>query len=132
MRPRLPALALAAALMATALMAGPVAAQAHELDGQWQRSTGTSRLQFEAADGGLSSRIVWIRPGVKTPAHVGQQIFFGLVPDGDHKWRGKAFNPEDGKTYSGLVIRDGDTLVTKGCILGGLICKSESWTRVQG
>jgi len=43
-----------------------------------------------------------------------------------------AARPSIPRTYSGLVIRDGDTLVTKGCILGGLICKSESWTRVQG
>ena len=126
MRPICSALALAA------LVAGPAAAQAPSLDGLWQRSTGTSRLQFEPCGGVLCGHIAWIRPGLKTPAHVGQQVFFALTPDGDQKWRGKAFNPEDGRTYIGQVSRDGDTLVTKGCILGGLICKSESWTLVKG
>lgn len=119
-------LALAAALLAT-----PLATWAGDLEGQWQRSTGASRLRFEPCGGALCGKIVWIRPGFKTPAHVGQQVFFGLVPSGDNQWRGKAFNPEDGRTYSGVVTRDSDTIVTRGCILGGLICKSESWTRVK-
>lgn len=125
MRPIFPALTLAA------LIAGPVAAEPHGLDGLWQRSTGTSRLQFEPCGGALCGKIAWIRPGLKTPAQVGEQVFFELAPDGEHKWRGKAFNPEDGRTYTGEVSRDGDTLVTKGCVLGGLICKSESWTLVK-
>ena len=108
----------------------PNIAAARDLDGSWQRSTGTSRLNFESCGNALCGHIAWIKPGFKSPGHVGQQIFFDLHPDARGNWIGKAFNPEDGKTYAGKVAVQGDTLVTKGCILGGLICKSETWTKL--
>ncbi|MGO9943661.1 MAG: DUF2147 domain-containing protein, partial [Rhodoblastus sp.] len=44
-------------------------------------------------------------------------------------WSGEAFNPDDGNTYSGNVIVAGSSMTTKGCVLGGLICKSVDWKR---
>jgi uncharacterized protein (DUF2147 family) len=52
-----------------------------------------------------------------------------MKPKGDNVWTGSAFNPEDGKTYNGKLTLGGDQLTTAGCVLGGLICKSMSWTR---
>ncbi len=46
-------------------------------------------------------------------------------------WTGSAFNPDDGKTYSGKMTLKGDRLVTAGCVFGGLICKSVSWIRAR-
>ncbi len=46
-------------------------------------------------------------------------------------WKGAAFNPEDGKTYTGELRVSGDRLKTSGCVLGGLICKTINWTRVE-
>ena len=39
------------------------------------------------------------------------------------------FNPEDGKTYTGKMSLSGGTLTTQGCAMGGMICKSSTWTR---
>ena len=65
------------------------------------------------------------------PGKVGQQVFFDMKPSGENAWKGSAFNPEDGKTYSGKMTLSGDHLVTAGCVLGGLICKSMNWTRAR-
>ena len=54
-----------------------------------------------------------------------------MKPAGDNAWKGSAFNPEDGKIYSGKMTLAGDSLTTAGCVLGGLICKSFAWTRVK-
>lgn len=50
-----------------------------------------------------------------------------MKPTRENEWSGKAFNPDDGKTYSGKMRLDGDTLVTEGCVL--IICRSVTWTR---
>ena len=64
---------------------------------------------------------------------IGVQIVLGMKPSGTaNKWSGQVYNAEDGKTYSGsLTLQDANTIKLEGCILGGLICKSESWTRVK-
>jgi uncharacterized protein (DUF2147 family) len=71
---------------------------------------------------------------VKDPQHasdIGLRVFYDMKPSAPNEWQGKAFNPEDGNTYSGKLILDGATLKTAGCVLGGLICKSYGWTRLK-
>jgi uncharacterized protein (DUF2147 family) len=42
------------------------------------------------------------------------------------------YNAEDGKTYSGsLTLQDGNTIKLEGCVLGGLICKAQTWKRAS-
>ena len=78
----------------------------------------------------MCGSIIWLaNPG--GPAKVGQQVFFNMKPHGENVWTGSAFNPEDGKTYSGKMSLSGDRLTTSGCVLGGLICKSVSWARAR-
>ncbi len=54
-----------------------------------------------------------------------------MVRADQNSWTGKAFNPEDGKTYSGRMVLSGKRLRTSGCVFGGLICKSVNWTRAN-
>jgi len=39
------------------------------------------------------------------------------------------FELETGKTYTGKASISGGTLSVAGCILGGLLCRSENWVR---
>ncbi len=42
------------------------------------------------------------------------------------------YNASDGKTYSGSFTMTGpNNAELKGCVLGGLICKSQTWTRAN-
>ena len=52
-----------------------------------------------------------------------------MKPNGKDSWAGTAFNPNDGQRYTAKLRLSGDHLVTAGCVLGGLICKSFDWTR---
>ena len=52
-----------------------------------------------------------------------------MKPNGENAWAGSAFNPNDGKRYTAKLTLSGDHLITAGCVLGGLICKSFDWTR---
>ncbi len=107
------------------------AALAQDVSGTWLRDTGLSQVRFAPCGAAVCGTIAWIKPGTDTPAKVGQRIFYDMKPDGANAWSGSAFNPEDGKTYKGKMSLSGNTLTTSGCVMGGIICKSTSWTRVK-
>ena len=71
------------------------------------------------------------RVAFEEPGLMGQRVFFDMKPNGDNRWTGKAFNPEDGKNYSGKVMVNGKQMVTEGCALAGLVCRSVNWVRVD-
>ena len=106
-------------------------AYAGDAKGEWMRDDGKAKVRFASCGEALCGAISWLREPKTDPAKVGQQVFFGMKPKGDNVWSGAAFNPEDGKTYSGKMTLSGDHLTTAGCVLGGLICKSMNWTRVR-
>jgi uncharacterized protein (DUF2147 family) len=68
----------------------------------------------------------------RTRPVVGIALMTGMKPNAPDQWQGSLYNPEDGNTYTGKMRSDGgSTLKLQGCVLGGLICKSETWTRAQ-
>ena len=113
------------------LIAAATAALAGEATGEWTRDDGSARVRFAACGGGaLCGWISWVKdPNAR--GKVGQEVFFDMKPAGDNAWSGTAFNPEDGKRYTGKMTLSGDRLTTAGCVLGGLICKSYGWTRAK-
>ena len=105
-------------------------ASAGDAKGEWARDDGKAKVRIGPCGAALCGSITWLRDP-KDAGKVGQQVFFGMKPHGDDVWTRTAFNPEDGRTYSGKMTLTGDRLVTAGCVLGGLICKSVSWTRAR-
>lgn len=113
-----------------AFIALPSAAFSQDAAGLWQRENGASRVRFSRCGEALCGALDWLKDA-SGPAKVGQRVFYDMVPDGAGKWKGSAFNPEDGKTYSGTMSLSGDRLTTAGCVLGGLICRSVVWLRAK-
>jgi uncharacterized protein (DUF2147 family) len=64
-------------------------------------------------------------------AKIGQRLFFDMHSDGTNAWTGKAASPGSSSVYSGKMSIARSTLNTSGCIVGGLICKSANWTKLQ-
>ena len=121
--------ALAAMLAAFANVSASVSASAGDASGVWLRDSGGSKVKIAPCGGALCGHIVWIKDPASSPAKIGERVFFDMKPDGDNYWAGSAYNPEDGKTYTGKLVLNGNTLTTKGCVLGGVICKSVTWSR---
>ena len=63
---------------------------------------------------------------------VGTQILSGLKSDGRGGYKGRAYVPRH-KVHATATVRHAgpDALIVKGCTFGGVICKSERWTRVN-
>lgn len=105
-------------------------AAAQDVSGTWLRETGASRVRFGKCGEAMCGTIVWLKDA-DGPAKIGQRVFYDMKPDGAGKWQGSAFNPEDGKVYSGTMTLQGSQLKTSGCVLGGLICRTTNWNRVN-
>lgn len=119
-----------AAFAAFGLLASVTTAAAQDVVGTWERDTGASRVRFSKCGDALCGSLSWLKE-TNGPAKVGQRIFYDMKPNGANKWSGSAFNPEDGKTYSGTMTLSGSTLTTAGCVMGGLICRSVKWNRMN-
>ena len=62
---------------------------------------------------------------------VGLRLTSDMLPSGDG-YSGTLYNPQDGRTYSGrLRIVGPASLELSGCVLGGLICRSQTWKRTN-
>jgi uncharacterized protein (DUF2147 family) len=125
-------------------------ARAEEPVGNWLTQAGTSRIRVADCGGALCGTIVGLKepndPDTGKPKTdknnsdtakrsrplIGVQIVLGMKPAGTDKWTGQVYNAEDGKTYSGnLTFSGGDSLQLQGCALGGLVCKSQTWTKAN-
>lgn len=111
-------------------LAGVGCALAGDPTGVWLREGGKATVRILPCGGALCGTVASVRDP-DSQAKVGQRVFYGMTPSGDDKWFGRAFNPDDGKTYSGAMTLSGDHLTTAGCVLGGLICKSVGWSRMR-
>ena len=139
-------------LFAVALLAltGSEGALAADPTGTWLTQTGGSRIKVADCGGALCGTIIWLKepndPDTGKPKTdknnsdaakrsrllLGVQIVLGMKPAGADKWTGQVYNAEDGKTYSGnLTFSGGNSLQLQGCALGGLVCKGQTWTKVN-
>ena len=71
-------------------------------------------------------------PAKKGKPMVGTDILLRMKPESD-RWKGHAYNPEDGKIYD-ITFRvkteteENDTADLRGCVLG-FLCQTETFTR---
>lgn len=101
---------------------------ADEVIGTWLTDEGAMQVRFEHCGEATCGEIVWVRPGADTRAKPGQRLFFDMHPDGRDSWSGKA--DFDGSVYVSRISIEGTALRTSGCVMTGLFCKTETWTRV--
>jgi uncharacterized protein (DUF2147 family) len=108
----------------------PLPAVAEELLGEWSRDDGNGSVRFAPCGDALCGTIT-AKTDPKARGSIGQRVFYAMKPDGANSWRGSAFNPEDGREYTGKMMLAGGRLTTAGCVLGGIICKSLTWSRAK-
>jgi len=96
--------------------------------GTWQREDGKARVRIAPCGSYFCGSVIWVKDPDRASS-VGKQVFYDMEASGPNSWSGKAFNPEDGRTYSGRMILSGSSLTTSGCVLGGIICKSVNWNK---
>lgn len=88
--------------------------------GSWKRPNGTI-IQYSSCGSDTYCGTVM------TGQYKGKSI--GSMSGKDGAYKGTVNKLDEGKTYSGKATAKGSTLSLSGCVMGGLICKSESLAR---
>ena len=64
---------------------------------------------------------------------IGTRILSGARPVGPRTYKGRAFVPKRNIHSSATIRQTGpNSMVVEGCVLAGLLCKEQRWTRVSG
>jgi uncharacterized protein (DUF2147 family) len=130
---------LAAATVGTLVMAVPAQA-AQPINGRYVTEDGAALVEVGPCGGKTCGRIVRVlkaRPGaaatdvnnkeasLRSRPIVGMPVLSEFT-DGGSDWRGRIYDPRNGKTYKSIVLRNPDgTLKVQGCI--AFICKTQTW-----
>jgi uncharacterized protein (DUF2147 family) len=113
-------LATAAALAMVSNAPGPV--------GEWKIADGTANVAIRACGTNLCGFVSWAK---ESSATLGRQVLIDMKPDG-HSWFGTAVNVVDGEQYTArMSLEGGHTLKVEGCVVGGMICGGQDWSRVR-
>ncbi len=97
-------------------------------NGTWLRPSTGGHIKVFNCGGGLGMKVV----KSKTKKKVGKVIMCGAKKTAKNKWKGSLLNLDDGKRYSGFLTLTGPrSLKLQGCVLGGLVCKSDTWRRIR-
>ena len=136
-------------LVAAPMLCLAVLSAAHAVDavGVWVTSDAEAHIKVNPCADQLCAQIVWLKNPIdsatgKQPLDknnpdvekrklpiMGLQLFQSMRPTAANIWKGKIYNPDDGKSYDATVTFEDLKLKVKGCGLGGLICQTETWTR---
>lgn len=132
-------LCLAVALIASACGA----AWAAEPSGEWQVRDGSARIRIEPCANALWGIISWTRypggtdsqnpdPAKRSRSIIGVPILRNMKQIGPGRWEGQVYDARSGKIYSAnMTLVNDDVLRVEGCVLGGVFCDGENWTRAQ-
>lgn len=63
--------------------------------------------------------------------NIGKTLVRDMKPNGDGTYSGEVWRPSNDKIYIGKMQLNGNTLAMSGCVLGGLICSKQTWSRVK-
>lgn len=136
-------------LLTTALLAAGLAAASSTLShaadakGDWVRPNGASKIRISSCGNALCGNLIWLREPRNDTQNpdaskrdrplLGVRIVQSMKPTSkDNQWKGKVYNAEDGKTYTGFIeLTSANKLKLEGCVMGGLICKGETWNRAN-
>ncbi len=125
--------------LAAALIALPTAALAKApIEGRWVNPKGSVTVQVAPCGPAYCATVVDASAKAKatarkggTPNLIGTQVMSDFRPKGDGTYRGRAFDPKRNIRASATIRMIGDsTLVVKGCLISGIICKEQRWKKV--
>lgn len=109
------------------------------LEGQWRNPSGSVTMSIAPCGESLCGRVLWAsdkaaadaRKGGTDPL-VGAVLLSEIVPKGEGRWKARLFVPDLKRTAKAKLRQLGTSqLKVTGCAVGGLVCKSQVWTRTE-
>ena len=126
-------------VLAAMLLAMPSGALAKApIEGRWVNPKGSVTVRIDACGQGFCGTVIEASAKARetarkggTPSLIGTQVMSDFRPKGDGTYRGRAFDPKRNIRAPATIRMAGDsTLVVKGCLISGIICKEQRWKKV--
>ncbi len=139
--------ALAIGVVAAAVATSGAAVQAEDATGVWRLQNGKVTVRVAPCGGNLCGTVVALkkprddkgRPrldkenpnkALRSRPVIGLTIMSNMKPNGDGRWTGTIYNPDDGNTYqSKMKLQNANTMKVDGCVM--VFCRSMKFVRVQ-
>lgn len=126
------------ALAATAIAPPPAPAPLQTAFGTWSNPKRTLAVRTSSCVGGLCGAIVWADGKSLNDARVagvphliGTELLQNYRPTGHGGWKGRVYVPDIGHSFPSHIVQTGpNQLIISGCLIGGLLCRSQVWRRV--
>jgi len=111
---------------------------ASPIEGQWANPGGSVVVAIAPCGEAFCGTVVSASDKANADARkggvnelVGTELLSGFVAAGNGQWKGRLFVPDLKKrTRAQLRQLSSDKLRISGCTVGGIICKSQIWTRI--
>ncbi|SIQ29289.1 DUF2147 domain-containing protein [Bosea sp. TND4EK4] len=115
-------------LVALALVAlSASGAAANGIDGTWLRDDGNARVRIAPCGDKVCATNLWIGDTSKGE-EVGDKLVMTLARQPDGTFSGSAYDAKRDRSYAMTIIAREGELTTRGCIVGGLLCRDVNWT----
>ncbi len=123
---------LFAAAAGLVLVAG--SAMADPVHGTWKSQPGESggyiHVKISACGSSICGKITKV-VGNDNTSIVGRSIIKGMKAKGNGSYSGGTiWAPDTDKTFKSKMSLSGNRLKVSGCVAGGLICRSQTWSRL--
>jgi uncharacterized protein (DUF2147 family) len=117
--------------------------------GTWLTEDGASKIRFETCGAAVCGRLAWLRepndqqtgkPRIdqNNPEYskrgrplLGMVLFSNIRPIRPLEWSAIAYNPDDSRTNEVTLTLTLHRLVLRSCVFWGLICRQETWSRIE-
>jgi uncharacterized protein (DUF2147 family) len=117
-------LAMLAAALSLSLGAQAIASPA----GEWRIADGTANVAIRSCGDNFCGYVSWTKDGEM----IGKPVLIGMKQSGGDVWAGSIVNARDGQSYSGRMSLRGDAVLkVQGCVLGGMVCGGQQWSRLR-
>jgi len=107
--------------------------------GIWRNPKDTVRVRSRHCGDRMCGTVIWASDKAKAdaargghPDLIGMDLFKDFRRDNKGLWHGRVFVPDINKTFTGTItVLNPNTIKGTGCLVGGVFCKSQVWTRVE-
>ena len=123
--------------VALSLVLAQAAPEQSSIEGRWTNPDHSVIVDIAPCEAALCGTVQWATQQAQqdarkgTPTLIGTQILSDVQSDGNGVFKGRAFDPKRNlRAPATIRLIGSNTLVVKGCVLGGFICKEQRWSRV--
>ncbi len=115
------------------------AATPNQPEGLWLNPHASVAVRTGACGDRLCGWVVWADASAQQDARdsgitsiIGTRLLEDYRQEGRHAWSGTVYVPDMGRRFASRIEEPSPgQLKIKGCLLGGLICRSQLWTRIE-